>query len=425
MTGIFNDRALHAEADAEEGNLFLTGIADGFNLAFHSPVAEAAWHQDAVAFGKGSFYIVRRDFLGIDVAQIHGDMVGHTCMGKSLMQAFVGLLQFNVFAHDGDGYLACGMVEIIDELTPGRKIGVARGQAEHDGDFLIKALVIELERNFIHIFHINGGKDGVFVHVAEKGYLAPDIRRDGLFTAAENNIGLDADGKQLLYAVLGGLGLVLARRTQVGHESEMDVQAVVPAEFGPQLAHGFEERQTFDVAYRAADFDQRHVRGIVALSQTEYGALYLPSLLGDHIEIDAPGSRVVFLGKGHAQITLIVSEIEIGFRSVVGNEDFSMLKRAHGARIDIDIRVQLLDGDGKPARLEQRAQGRRRKALAEGGENAAGDENELGLHQNFLVVFFLPGGRYLTGRRSPGGFSVSGNSRRPRSGAVLSGTNAQ
>lgn len=109
----------------------------------------------------------------------------------------------------------------------------------------------------------------------------------------------------------------------------MDVQAVVPAEFGPQLAHGFEERQTFDVAYRAADFDQRHVRGIVALSQTEYGALYLvgdvrdhlhrppkvvaPSLLGDHIEIDAPGSRVVFLGKGHAQITLIVSEIEIGF----------------------------------------------------------------------------------------------------------------
>ena len=38
-----------------------------------------------------------------------------------------------------------------------------------------------------------------------------------------------------------------------------------------------------------------------------------------------------------------MTEIEIGLRSVIGNVHLSMLIRRHGAGIDIDIGIELLD----------------------------------------------------------------------------------
>jgi hypothetical protein len=43
--------------------------------------------------------------------------------------------------------------------------------------------------------------------------------------------------------------------------------------------------------------------------------------------------------------TLVVAEIEIGLRSVVGNENLAVLERAHSPGIDIQIRVELLQGN--------------------------------------------------------------------------------
>jgi hypothetical protein len=38
---------------------------------------------------------------------------------------------------------------------------------------------------------------------------------------------------------------------------------------------------------------------------------------------------------------LVVAEIEIGLRAVVGHEDLAVLIRAHRARIDVEIGVEL------------------------------------------------------------------------------------
>lgn len=48
VSGEFNDSALHAEAESEEGDVVHPGIADGGNLAFDAAVAEAAGDDDAV-----------------------------------------------------------------------------------------------------------------------------------------------------------------------------------------------------------------------------------------------------------------------------------------------------------------------------------------------------------------------------------------
>ena len=59
-----------------------------------------------------------------------------------------------------------------------------------------------------------------------------------------------------------------------------------------------------------------------------------------------------------------------------------MLKRRHGARVHIDVRVEFDEGDFEAARFEQRSQGRRGDSLAQGGHHTAGDEDKFGHAMN-------------------------------------------
>jgi len=69
-------------------------------------------------------------------------------------------------------------------------------------------------------------------------------------------------------------------------------------------------------------------------------------------------------------------KIEVGFRSVVRNVHFAVLIGTHGPRIDIEIGIELAQPHLEAACLQQRAERRRRKTLAERGHHAAGDKNE-------------------------------------------------
>src|SRR5581483_661308 len=63
--------------------------------------------------------------------------------------------------------------------------------------------------------------------------------------------------------------------------------------------------------------------------------------------------------------------------------------------VDVEVRVQLLDGQLEPAPLEQAAYRRRAQALAQRRDDAPGHEDELGLlgartrrgaHRSFLLL---------------------------------------
>ena len=71
-------------------------------------------------------------------------------------------------------------------------------------------------------------------------------------------------------------------------------------------------------------------------------------------------------------------EVEVGLGPIVGDEDLPVLRRVHGSRIDVQVRVQLLDRDLEPARLKQRADRRRCQAFAQRRDDAARDKDELG-----------------------------------------------
>ena len=123
----------------------------------------------------------------------------------------------------------------------------------------VDALFGEIERDFVDGRDVAGDDDGLLFDVAESGDLGAHVAGDGAVGAAEQDVGLDADGEHFLDAVLGGLGLELLRGGDPGDERHVGEAGVFAAQVLAHLADGFEEGQGLDVADGAADLDDGDV----------------------------------------------------------------------------------------------------------------------------------------------------------------------
>ena len=217
-----------------------------------------------------------------------------------------------------------------------------------------------------------------FAHVAEQRQLAPLFLRDRSVAAAQQNVRLDADRAQFLDRMLGRLGFQFARAGDVRQQRQVNIDRVMARQFVAELPDRLEERQALDVADRAADLAQHEVEVLVAVADeildrvgdvgndlNGRAEIIAAALLGENVLIDAAGGDVVHARRRPPGEALIVAEVEIGLRPVVGDEDFAVLIGRHRARIDIQIRVELAQPDLVSARLQQRAERRRCETLAE------------------------------------------------------------
>jgi len=199
---------------------------------------------------------------------------------------------------------------------------------------------------------------------------------------------LDTNRSQVSDAVLRGLRLELAGRADPRHEREMYVGRVVLADVLAELADRLEERQTLDVADRPANLDEHDVYvfadalnavfdlvGDVRDDLDGAAKILAPAFLLDDGLIDLPGRPVVVARGGEVREPLIVAQIEIGLRAIVGDIDLAVLKRAHRARVDVDVGIEFLQRDLVPMALEQTADRRSRQALAERRHHTTRHEN--------------------------------------------------
>ncbi len=135
-----------------------------------------------------------------------------------------------------------------------------------------------------------------------------------------------------------------------------------------ELADRLEERQALDIADGAADLDQHEIDAVVALEDEvldrvgdvrnhlhRRAEIVAPPLLGDQLLIDAPGGDVVLAIGAAPGEALVMAKVEVGLGAVVGDEHFAVLGRAHRARIDVEIGIELAQADGIAARLQKRA----------------------------------------------------------------------
>ncbi len=234
--------------------------------------------------------------------------------------------------------------------------------------------------------------NGLNVYVSEERDLLTNVIGDGVVGAADDEVGADTDPAQLVDAVLSGLRLELVRRADMGQEREVDVQDVLPTRFSAHLADGLEEGESFDVTHCAADLDDDNIRVAVVRDVPDaaldlvrhvgdhlYGAAEeVTSALGlEHIAVDLAGGYVAVAREAHVYEALVVAEVQVRLRTVVGNEHLAVLERGHGARVEVDIRVQLLCLDGKPPALEDAPYRGRGDAFANRARYSACYENKL------------------------------------------------
>ena len=191
--------------------------------------------------------------------------------------------------------------------------------------------------------------------------------------------------------MLGRLGLLLTAGADEGDQRHVDVADVVATDVEPELPDGLEERKDLDVADRAAHLGDDDIDVVVTQDLDApldlvgdvrddldgLAQVLAPTLGGQDRAVDRAGGGVGASGEVLVDEPLVVTEVEIGLTTVVGDEHLAVLERVHGARIDVDVRVQLLHGDAQTPGLEEAAEGGGRQALPEGAGDAAGDENVL------------------------------------------------
>src|SRR6266852_4908302 len=224
--------------------------------------------------------------------------------------------------------------------------------------------------------------------------------------------------------------LQLAGGRDVRNQRDVNKQSILGSFFVAQLANCFQKRQRFDVADGAADFRDHYISFTVGRDRTDcfhdfvgdvrddlnrLAEIVAAALLLEHRKINAAGGPVVRLRQMRVSEPLVMAEVQISLGSVVGDENFAVLKRRHRARIDIDIRVQFDQGHAQAARLQQAADRRRRQALTQPQNNAPRTKMYLGIeyfssanYEPSLTVGLLP--RLRASAPASGGSSGSSSS---------------
>ncbi len=398
MAGELHDHDLHAQADAEVGDLLFPGIAGGLDHALHAPVAEPAGQDDAVHAGQllGAAVLVGQG-LAVHPADVHLALVLEPGVVQTLHHAQVGVVQLDVLAHQGDGAGLAAGGDAGDQVLPLGQIAFGGVQVQLAGHGLGQAGGLQHQRALVQAGHGQVFNDAVGPHVAEQADLALDVAAHGAVRPQHDHVGGNAHALQFLAGMLGRLGLVLVRARDIGHQHHMDEAAVFRPLFQAHLADGLQKRLALDVAGGAADLGDDHV-GLGAPGQVVDITLDLVGDVGDdlhglaqvsplaflaqHVPVHLAGGQVGILVQILVDEAFIMPQVQVGLGAVVGDEHLPVLQGAHGAGVHVDIGVQLLGRHLQPPGLEQPAQAGGRNALAQPRDHAPCHKDKFCTHRS-------------------------------------------
>jgi len=146
----------------------------------------------------------------------------------------------------------------------------------------------------------------------------------------------------------------------MGEKGDMNIEDILPPHITSHLADGLQKWKPLYVAHSASHLDNNHI-GFRLLSYLPKTPLYLIGdmrhhldgatkehtlpLLSDDGTINLPGGHTGGSGEVGIDEAFVMTQVEVSFGTILGNVDLAMLIRRHCTWIDIDIRVQLLNGD--------------------------------------------------------------------------------
>ena len=311
--------------------------------------------------------------------------------------------QAHVLAHHGHVHLLIASVRRGQERAQGRQVGRTPLEAQPVEHHLVEALLVQAQRHLVDGRRVGAGQHLLGPHVAEQRDLLAHAVLDLVVRAAHDEVGLHADGAQLLHRMLRGLRLHLVRCGYIRHQRHVNEQHVAVRQLLLELARGLDERQRLDVADGAADLGyddvgaglvgdapQARLDGLGDVRNHLHGAAQVVAapLARDEALVDGSLREVGLAREVLVDEALVVPQVEIAFVPVLGDEHFAVLERRHGSRIHVEVRIHLLHGHLVPARLEQVPQRRGRNALAQRRDDAPGNEDVLG-HDSPIMLCVL------------------------------------
>ena len=314
-------------------------------------------------------------------------------MAQGLCHRKIGVVELDVFSYQADADGAGAGLDALHHLLPIPQVRLGHIDVQFPADDGGKACLFQIQGRFVQDGQGQVLDNAVGLHIAEIGDFPEDaFVGDGLVTAQDDDVRGNAHALQLLYRVLGGLGLVLAGGLEIGHQGHVDVQGVVRPHLVPHLADGLDKGLAFDVADGAADLRDDDVRpGLAAHAVDETldlvgdvgdglhraAQILSPPLLGDDVGIDLSRGQVGELVQVLVDEPLIVAQVQVGLRAVLGDIDLAVLIGAHGAGVHVDIGVQLLGRHLQAPGLQQTPQGCCRDPFSQTGDHTAGHKNIL------------------------------------------------
>ena len=383
IAGEFHDGKLHTEAQTQVGDLIFAGIADGAEHSVNTAAAEAAGHQHAGHALEDLCNVFRRHGFGVHPTNANVRAVRNACVLECFDDADIGVVQLGVFAdqRDLDGFLR--VHPAVAHIAPLVKIGRVVFQAEAFADDVGQMLVLHHQRHLIEDLRVQILQHMARLDIAEQRQLVAHVLRQGIIRAAHQYVRPQADALKLADAALRRLGFHFAGGLEVGDQRDEQDDGVLLAHLVLELADGFQEGGAFHIAHGAADLNDGDLVAVAAVE----AALDLIGDVGNELHgaaaeiaaalalqngaVDAAGGDVGYAAELLVNETLVVAEVEVGLRAVVGHEDLSVLDGVHGAGVDVEIRVELLHRHRIASGLEQAAQGRGGDALAETRHDAS------------------------------------------------------
>ena len=269
----------------------------------------------------------------------------------------------------------------------------AASEAEFLDDERVEPLRLEHLGDEVDVRYVRRRDHCARVHVGEERDLLANVVRQRLGRAADDDVRVDTDTAQLVDRVLRRLRLQLACSGDERHERDVQIEDVLLADLAAKLPDRLQERERLDVTDGAADLRDDDVRGHHLLRAPDAGLdlvrdvrddlhgrpeeLALPFLAQDRVP-DRTGRVARVPRQVLVDEALVVPDVEVGLGAVLGDEDLAVLERAHRARVDVQIRVELLRADRETPRLEQSSERCGDDALAERGDDSTRDEHESG-----------------------------------------------
>ena len=340
------------------------GMPEGAELALDPADAEPTRHQDGVHLAE----VLRGTGRGLalvrgDPLHVHLRLVREAAGPQGLADGEIRVREVDVLPDERHRDLLLRMVHPAEQVVPDGPVDVAERQVEATYDVGVEALAVQHLGDVVDRRSIGRGDHRFLVDVAHQRDLPLDRLGQLAVGAADHGVGLDTDLAQRRHRVLGGLGLQLTRRPDERHQRDVQEEAVVAADVVAHLPGRLEERKRLDVADRAADLGDHHVDLRPAHGQDPLldlvgdvrdhlhgvAQVVAAALLGDHAGVDLAGGDVGDLAQVGVEEPLVVTDVEIGLRAVVGDEDLAVLERVHRARIHVEVGIELLHGHAESA----------------------------------------------------------------------------